>query len=316
MFMRNKSHNCKYCRTIDEAYRRRHRKIAEVLRDVYESCGLEDWIIIPSEPEGRGRPRGQDPGPYEDDDTGRMPSTEDTTASKREKKDAKALARAASRSRLISQEEIAHVNSTLHGADGPSDENSGKITGPRNKEEMEEIERHLKYNAHVYNTQADRRALKRYAQLPDVDVDFDAEVDRILKAFRVTELLRKNTRNRGLRGKQLKTFQTLVEELKQGAVDYLIQIKQDALETSMRQAGYLRYTNKTAHNIVQDRYKAKNWETGEKYAPAASDSSGIVTPVEECNSRIMYVIYGLLTRSSWWYGEDLQAIVCAGLQLY
>jgi hypothetical protein len=258
-------------------------------------------IIIRSEPEGRGRPRGQDPGPYEDDDdTGRMPSTEGTTtASKREKKDAKALARAASRSRLISQEEIAHVESILHGADGPSDENSGKLTGPRNKEEMEEIERHLKYNAHVYNTQADRRALKQYAQLPDVDVDFDVEMDRILKAFRVTEVLKKNTRNRGLQDKQLKTFQTVIEELKQGVVDYLIQIKQDALETSMRQAGYLRYTNKTAHNIVQDRYKARNWETGEKYAPAASVPSGIVTPVEGCNSPIRYVIYDSLTRCSW-----------------
>jgi hypothetical protein len=298
MFMRNKSHNCKYCCTIEEAYHRRHKKIAEGLRDVYESCGLTDWIIEPIRPEERGRTRGQDPDWEDGDDTSRMPSTEGMIASKREKKDAKALARAASRSRLISQEEIAHVESILHGADGPSDENSGRITEPRNTEEMEEIERHLKYNAHVYNTQTDRRALRRYAQLPDVDVDFDTEIERILEAFRVNELLRMNTRNRGLQGKQLKTFQDLVEMLKQAIVGHLIQAKQVTLETSMRRAGYLRYTNKAAHDKLEDRYTGRNWKTGEKYAPAASDSSDVVTPVEECDSPIRCVMNVSLSRSS------------------
>jgi hypothetical protein len=277
MFMRNKSHNCKYCCTIEEAYHRRHKKIAEGLRDVYESCGLTDWIIEPIRPEERGRTRGQDPDWEDGDDTSRMPSTEGMTASKREKKDAKALARAASRSRLISQEEIAHVESILHGADGPSDENSGRITEPRNTEEMEEIERHLKYNAHV---------------------DFDAEIERILEAFRVNELLRMNTRNRGLQGKQLKTFQDLVEMLKQAIVGHLIQAKQVTLETSMRRAGYLRYTNKAAHDKLEDRYTGRSWKTGEKYAPAASDSSDVVTPVEECDSPIRCVMNVSLSRSS------------------
>jgi hypothetical protein len=316
MFMRNKSHTCTYCRTIDEAHRRRPKKIAEKLRDVYESCDLEDWVIVPSEPDDRGRPKGQEPGSDYGNDMGRIPSAERTTASKREKKDAKALARAASRSRLISQEEIAHVECILHSAEQFPTKNNGELTGPFNTEEMEEIERHLKYNAHVYNTQADRRALKRYARLPDVDVDFDAEMERILEAFRVTDLLRKNTRNRGLQGKQLKTFETFVGELKQAVVDYLIQIKQDKLGTSMRQAGYLRYTNKTAHKIVQDRYIERNWKTGEKYTPTASDSSGIVTPPEECNSPIRYVIGASLTCASKPHGKVSQTLACAFHYLY
>lgn len=293
--MRLRSHTCHYCRTIDEAHHRRHKKIAEGIRDVYESCGLEDWTIIPSEPEERGRTRGQDPSSDRCDDTGRTLSTEDTPASKREKKDAKALARAASRTRVISQEEIAHVESVLHSAEGFSNSNSD---GPRNTEEMEEIERHLKYNAHVYNSQPDRRELKRYARLPDVDVDFDAEMERIFEAFRVTELLKKNTRNRGLQGKELKTFQALVEELKKAVVDDLVLVKRDALETRMRRAGYLRYTNKTAHNIIEDRYTDKDWKTGEKYAAIASDSSGIISPAEECGSSSRYVISLRFVRAS------------------
>ncbi|KAH5535154.1 hypothetical protein HBI27_173950 [Parastagonospora nodorum] len=281
MFMRNKSHTCHYCRTIDEAHRRRHKRIAEGIRDVYESCGLEDWTIAPAEPEERGRIRGHDPGETDGDDQERSVSTEDTAVtSKREKKDAKALARAASRTRFISQEEINHVDSVIHSAEGFAVGDDG----PHNTEEMDEIERHLKYNANVYNSQPDRRELKKYARLADVDVDFDAEIERILEAFRVADLLKSNTRNRGLQGKELKTFQTVVEDLKKSVVNDLVLVKRDALETRMRRAGYLRYTNKTAHSIVEDRYNYKNWKTGEKYSATTSSSSENVSAADEISS--------------------------------
>jgi hypothetical protein len=287
MFMRNKSHTCHYCRTIDEAHRRRHKRIAEGIRDVYESCGLEDWTITPAEPDERGRIRGHDPGETNGDDQERSVSMEDTAVtSKREKKDAKALARAASRTRFISQEEINHVDSVIHSAEGFAVGDDG----PHNTEEMDEIERHLKYNANVYNSQPDRRELKKYARLPDVDVDFDAEIERILETFRVADLLKSNTRNRGLQGKELKTFQTFVEDLKESLVNDLVLVKRDALETRMRRAGYLRYTNKTAHSIVEDRYNYKNWKTGEKYSATTSSSSENAFPAEEISSTNKYVL--------------------------
>lgn len=288
MFMRNKSHTCHYCRTIDEAHRRRHKRIAEGIRDVYESCGLDDWTVTPAETEERGRIRGHDPGVADGDKIERRSvSTEDTTVtSKREKKDAKALARAASRTRFISQEEINHVDSVIHSAEGFAVGDDG----PHNTEEMDEIERHLKYNANVYNSQPDRRELKKYARLPDVDVDFDAEIERILEAFRVADLLKSNTRNRGLQGKELKKFQTVVEDLKKALVNDLVLVKRDALETRMRRAGYLRYTNKTAHNIVEDRYNYKNWKTGEKYSATTSSSSENASPAEEISSTDRYVM--------------------------
>jgi hypothetical protein len=278
MFMRLRSHTCHYCRTIDEAHYGRHRRIAESLRDVYESADEADWSIIPSEPNDRGRAReciASSPE-YRDGDRGSAPA--DIPSSKRERKDAKCLARATSRARVISWDEILHIDSVIHCADGLS---NGGSDGPHNMEEVEEIERHLKYNAHVYNSQRDRHDLKKFARLPDVDVDFDFEMDRILQTFRITELLKRNTRNRGLMGKELKSFLAQVEELKTMVVDDLVAVKKDALEVRMRRAGYLRYTNKMAHSIVEDRYTNKDWKTGEKFTSTGSSSSEIASPVEE-----------------------------------
>jgi hypothetical protein len=280
MFMRLRSHTCHYCRTIDEAHDRRHKKIVGQIRDVYDSCGV-DWTIIPPENEQRGRPRayGTDLAGHSETDCDLTP--EDTPSSKRERKDAKSLVRAASRNRVISREEIEQVHAVIHSAEGVS---NGDSTGPSSTDELEEIERHLKYNAHVYNTQSDRRALRKFARLPDVDVDFDSEMERIFEVFRITELLQRNTRNRGLQGRELKTFQTFVDDLKKAIVEDLVAVKRDSLEIRMRRAGYMRYANKSAHSIVEDRYTDKDWKTGERYLPNRSSSSGIDSPDEESSS--------------------------------
>lgn len=277
MFMRLRGHTCHYCHTIDEAHHRRHKKIAEQIRDVYDSCGLADWTIIPSDAEDRARARDYDKSLGARDETAHSLNTEEAPSSKRERKDAKCLARAAGRARVLGGDEISYVDDVIHASDGISATDGD---GPNNTEEMEEIERHLKYNAHVYNG-GERCDLRKFARLADVDVDFDSEIERILDAFRITELLKRNTRNRGLQGKELKAFHSLVEELKKAIVDDLVMVKRDVLEVRMRRAGYLRYTNKTAHSIVEDRYTDKDWKTGEKYAASKSDSSGTESPAED-----------------------------------
>jgi hypothetical protein len=284
--MRLRSHTCHYCRTIDEAHYRRHKKIAENVRDVYESCGLVDWTIIPSEEsEERGRGGHSRTGTAATEKADRSLTPQDIPTSKREKKDAKCLARAASRTRVIGHDEILYVDSIIHVAEAIANSNHD---GPCNAEEMEEIASHLNYNAHIYNSHRDRRDLRKFARLPDVDVDFDAEMERILDAFRIVRLLQCNSRNRGLQGKELKAFQTLVEDLRKAIVEDLVSVKHDVLESRMRRAGYLRYTNKAAHNIVEDRYSDKDWKTGEKYSTNTSDSSGIESPAEVASSSPRY----------------------------
>jgi hypothetical protein len=240
MFMRLRSHTCNYCHTVDEAHHRRHKELVEQLRGIYESCGEVDWSIIP-DADGRGRAREYDGATAESGGV----TSDDAPSSKREKKDAKSLARAASRSRVITGAEIGYVDSVMHSAEGLS---AGDSDAPRNSEEMEEAERHLRYNAHVYNLD-NRHALRTFAKLSNVEIDFEGEVERILEALRITELRKRNTRTRGLQGKELKMFQALVEEFKKAVVEDLVQVKKDLLEVRMRRAGYLRYTNKTAHGI-------------------------------------------------------------------
>ncbi|CAO2654626.1 Nn.00g113590.m01.CDS01 [Neocucurbitaria sp. VM-36] len=278
MFMRSKSHTCQYCTSIDEAHFKRHKDIAEQLCSIYESCSDSDWTIIPTGPEERGRPTEFDGGSTDSGEVDRSFTPENTLSSKREKKEAKRLARASDRSRVVTHLEIEYVDSVLHAADGVSNSDSDS---PRNTEEIEEIERHLRYNAHVYNTQPNLRELKRLAHLPNGDVDFAAEMERILETFRVGELVKRNTRNRGLQGKELKTFHTRVEDFKKAVVEDLVLTKKDVLEIRMRRAGYLRYTNKTAYGIVEDRYTDKDWKTGEKFTSSSSASSGVMSPVEE-----------------------------------
>jgi hypothetical protein len=141
MFMRLRGHTCTYCQSINEAHYKRHHDIAEQLRAVYESCGEVDWTIVPSEPEAEERGRMREPGDGEHDEVDRSLTPEDTPSSKRERKDAKRLARAASRSKVITQDEIRYIDSVVHSSEGIS---SNDNDGPRNPEEVEEIEKQLR----------------------------------------------------------------------------------------------------------------------------------------------------------------------------
>jgi predicted RNA-binding protein Jag len=290
MFMRLRGHTCTFCLSIDEAHYKRHHDIAEHLRSVYESCGEVDWNIIPLEPEAENRGRAREPGDSSggSEEADRSITPEDTPSSKRERKDAKRLARAASRSRVVTQDEIRYIDSILHSAEGIS---GNENDGPRNPEEVEEIERQLRYHAHVYNTQPTRHGLKKLAESPeDTAVNFDLEMERILDTFRISELTKRNTKTKGLQGKELRAFQVLVDILKQAVIEDIVQVKKDVAEVRMRRAGYLRYTNKTSYNIVEDRYTNKDWKTGEKFTSSASNSSDAITPNEEIDPTSQYVL--------------------------
>jgi hypothetical protein len=142
MFMRLRGHTCTYCQSIDEAHYKRHHDIAEQLRAVYESCGEVDWTIVPCEPEVEERGRVREPGDSSGgQEVDRSVTPEDTPSSKRERKDAKRLARAATRSRVVTQDEIRYIDSVVHSSEGIS---SNDNEGPRNPEEVEEIERQLR----------------------------------------------------------------------------------------------------------------------------------------------------------------------------
>ncbi|KAJ4334699.1 hypothetical protein N0V95_009100 [Ascochyta clinopodiicola] len=277
MFMRNRAHMCNYCSTIDEAHYKRHHELVVQLRSIYENCGEVDGTIVPAEPGDPRRGRSVDPLPGDSKpDSGLTP--EETPVSKRERKDVKCLFRAASRAKVVTQEEIKYVDSVLHNTEGIS---SNDLADPANLENLQLIEAHLRYDANVYNHHASRQDLRKFAAIPNFDVDFDAEMERVLDTFRITELAKRNLRNRGLQGKELKDFDVSVENFKAAVVEDLVLVKKDTMEIRMRRAGYLRYTSKTAYQIVEDRYTDKDWKTGERITSSSSDSSSLTSSTDE-----------------------------------
>ncbi|XPS99467.1 hypothetical protein M3J09_008642 [Ascochyta lentis] len=269
---------CNYCSTIDEAHYKRHHELVAQLRSIYESCGELDWTIVPAEPGDPRRGRSSNPQSTNSESDNRNLIPDETPVSKRERKDAKCLVRAASRARVVTQEEIKYVDSVLHTPEGIASNDSAD---PASIEDLQLIEAHLRYNANVYSSHASRYDLRKFATIPDVDVDFDAEIERVLDTFRVTELVKRNLKNRGLQGKELKEFDNSVESFKTAVVEDLVLVKKDVMEVRMRRAGYLRYTNKAAYQIVEDRYTDKDWKTGERITSSSSDSSSLTSLSDE-----------------------------------
>lgn len=178
------------------------------------------------------------------------------------------------------------MDSILHSAEGVV---GGEDASPANLEELQLIEEHLRYNANVYNSHSSRSDLRIFAKIPDVDVDFEGEMERVLDTLRITELVKRNLKNRGLQGKELKAFDTLVKKFQDSVVEDLVLVKKDMMEIRMRRAGYLRYTNKTAYCIVEDRYTEKDWKTGERITSSSSDSSGTTLLSEDVITPLQYV---------------------------
>lgn len=265
--MRLRGHTCSYCIAIDEAHHSRHQEIVQQFHKVYESCGEHEWSVIPADEEERGRV-GENRAGEKADRSETVPDA--TPTSKRERKDAKRLARATSRARVVTQEEIFKLDTVIHASDSTAMHSN---EGPKNPEEIEEIENHLRYNANVYNNNSSRQWVKQLTNIADANVNFDVEVNRILSSLHISELLQRNTKNKGLQGRELKVFQALVNELKKMIVEDIVLARKDNLETRMRRAAFLRYTNKTAYGILEERYSTKSWKTGDKLESNTSNGS-------------------------------------------
>ena len=119
-------------------------------------------------------------------------------------------------------------------------------------------------------------------------------MERILETFRINKLLKRNTKTKGLQGKELKAFLNFVDGLKHAVLEDIVLVNKDNAESRMRRAGYLRYTNKTSYGIVEERFTDKDWKTGEKFASSSSDFSGAITPVHETSLLPRYVHFPCL----------------------
>jgi len=268
---------CAPCNGADEAHYKRHVEICEKLRPVYEINGIDSSSALANGAphDQRDDRRDQNSARPPDEDDGR--SIFDSMAfTKKQRKEAKRLEKAVTRPKVITQAEVENIGSIIH----LSSHGVGSMD-PANMDEVEEIEKYLRYHANVYNMGVKRQTLKRFGSIQDADVDFEKEMERILNHLGITELLKHNTRNRGLKGKDLKTFETSVAELKVLIVEDLVLVKRDEMEMRMRRAGYLRYANRTSFNILEDRYTDKDWRTGERIISPLSEPLQMKNTIED-----------------------------------
>ncbi|PVH94616.1 hypothetical protein DM02DRAFT_692677 [Periconia macrospinosa] len=247
MFMRSRGHTCSMCRAIEEAHEKRHMEIAQRLRIIYDLSG-SDMSIIPDDEQER-----------QNDESG-LTASHAEALTKRERKEQKRLARAASRPNIITTEDRQYISGVLHTSGGHNN-----LMEPINSEEIAEIEKHLRYHANIYaNSKSLRSTFAEFPQFAADDIDFEQEMSRILQTFRVTELQGQNRKNQGLVGRELKDFESAITAFKQIVIEDIVLLKRDELEVRMRRAAYLRYTNRAAYEVVLDRYAVKDWKTGEK----------------------------------------------------
>ncbi|KAF2121344.1 hypothetical protein BDV96DRAFT_682593 [Lophiotrema nucula] len=264
------------CHGIDEAHRKRHTGIAELLKLLYELCGLSGSIVsVAIFQSGVSQEKTSDEGSRvtEDDEDrnghGTPRSGGDTDKQKltrRERKDAKNLAKAASRVKVMTCQEVDYVHSVLH----PARDEDNSI-GPESVEEMEDFERNLTYNASVYGSGTKSAVLRSFNKISYTGIDFDAEMERILDDLRLAELVMKNNKREGLMGKELRTFGQKLATFKQLVVGDLLWVKREEMETRMRKAGFLRWTHREGFDLLQERHAEFVWETGERRTPTVDE---------------------------------------------
>ena len=241
------------------------------LRDLYEAGGEAGWRISPIQHEALDRSFSTTNG---------GPRT-----CKRERKKIKHLAKSATRPNVITQDEIQYIESVIHITSIPSSKYA-----PSNPEEIDEIDRCLRYNAQVYNDQANYQSTKALNQFPAGNFDFSSELNRIFIELRIAELMGRNDRKKGLKGNELRIFDALVETFRNRVIEDLVLASKDQLEIRMRRAGYLRHTTKTSYIMLEDRCKEKNWKTGEKIINS-TPSLGETFPTDVFDTDQWYVNY-------------------------
>ncbi|KAF1993587.1 hypothetical protein P154DRAFT_527655 [Amniculicola lignicola CBS 123094] len=266
--MRNRGHKCLKCQGTDEAHHRRHTGIAEMLRALYNHCDVEIALAPRDDDDGdddnKARDGGQRMRPPPNIEL-LTPKKDEATATKsrKELKLEKSLLKAAARHKVLTAQQIGHVGVVLH---SPFD-TAVEDESPENDAEIEEIERNLVYNAHVYNTGQKRSILHGVCSIEAANLDFDKEMAKILDTFQVSQLLEKGKK----KGDNDKDLLEKVKTIKLAITEELVASKKEEMEVRMRRAGFLRFINRSSFEILEDRHRRIDWATGEKIGDVEGD---------------------------------------------
>lgn len=289
LFMRNRGHTCDACKVIEEAHFKRHQNIAELLRKIRDVCGVQG-NLCPGELRDQGAHQRDTNGtaapPSSPSDTASPPNEKEScNTTKKEKKEAKRLEKAASRARFLTDQEYRYIDEVLH----PRAQVTGDSTPePMNIEEVQEIERNLRFNASTCVSRSERRdqvkgyhSSKNGARPGEVDLRISADLDRVCEVFSITQYEKKNEKNRGLQGKEMKVFSKLVVKFRAAVFNDYVLLYRDEMEVRMRRGGFLRFSNKAIVDRLLKRYETRDWKTGLRLPETDVEEEESGTPVIE-----------------------------------
>jgi hypothetical protein len=210
---------------------------------------------------------------------------------KKEKKEAKRLERAANREKVTTMQDYEYLDGILH----PPVDNRSAIEAAANLDEVQERENRLRQAAELYvNQMAPLPRIQGKGKSQAGDIDWGNEIGRIFDALGITPLIRKNEKNRGLRGNDLKRFNKLVSKLTDYLIEDFVQIKRDEMEVDMRREAFCRYAGIQAYHTLLQRYgpdgEGRDWATGliTKREDKFEESTGPVTPPDGVTEQASY----------------------------
>ncbi|KAI7212314.1 hypothetical protein KC333_g7184 [Hortaea werneckii] len=227
LFMIGWSSECAPCRHSEEHHHQRHRKIAELLRQLQEVQSAD----IPKRATAELLP-GQD-------------ASTPSPLSKKERKAAKKAAKVAGMAKVVTAAEINFVAETLHPTcctnDDAEDENS--------LVEDFDIKFNLYYHKGTTNTREARSRhmdnKQRKKSEPNIE---ESEIDAFMAALRIPTT--------GLDGKDQ---QNLIREIRDAVRDDLTRVAKEDEQTAIRKAGFWRWASKKTYerHVANEKARAQ-----------------------------------------------------------
>ena len=234
------------CKSSDQKRYLRHREIAELVKDL-RTIDAEESLSSPITPKA----------PKFDF------AVLDGSASKKDRKEAKRLAKAADRVLEIKAKDVERISKILHPGEPVDEEFERGLLMDKS------IEENVYYHPQTSNNREERHIFISHDRRGKAEFKVTAaEIERIMIELRVHDTSH-------VKGKKERA---LVGRLRDKIVEDLEHEHGEARETMIRKAGFWRWASRKAYNRLAENGRIWDWDSGEALAPVVEHEADVVDP--------------------------------------
>ena len=187
----------------------------------------------------------------------------DGSASKKDRKEAKRLAKAADRVLEIKAKDVERIGKILHPREPVDEEVERGLLMDKS------IEENVYYHPQTSNNREERHIFISHDRRGKAEFKVTAaEIERIMIELRVHDTSH-------VKGKKERA---LVGRLRDKIVEDLKHEHGEARETMMRKAGFWRWASRKAYNRLAENGRIWDWKSGEDLAPVVEHEADVVDP--------------------------------------